>query len=99
VGERALRRALWTEARDAYLAAREQLQRTTGPATMVSIKATLSSALGDALREELIAKNYATLLTLPKVTKPRALAWTPPRVARWKRTGEKPSPVMVWTLH
>lgn len=96
--ERALRRAVWTEARDAYLAARKNLQRTTGPATMVSIKATLSSALSDAVKEELIAKNYAAFLTLPKVTKPRALAWTPPRVARWQRTGEKPSPVMVWTL-
>ncbi|MEU3337335.1 tyrosine-type recombinase/integrase [Streptomyces sp. NPDC006668] len=96
--DRAARRAVWTEARDAYLTERKQLQRTTGPATMVSIKATLSSALGDALKEELIAKNYAALVTLPKVSKPRALAWTAPRVARWKRTGEKPSPVMVWTL-
>ncbi|MFF7190641.1 tyrosine-type recombinase/integrase [Streptomyces sp. NPDC008222] len=96
--ERARRRAVWTAARDEYLTERKKVQRTTGPATMVSIKATLSSALGDALREELIAKNYAQLVTLPKVTKPRALAWTPPRVARWKRTGEKPSPVMVWTL-
>ncbi|MFK0106391.1 tyrosine-type recombinase/integrase [Streptomyces sp. NPDC091217] len=96
--ERARRRAVWTAARDEYLTERKKLQRTTGPATMVSIKATLSSALGDALREELIGKNYAQLLALPKVTKPRALAWTPPRVARWKRTGEKPSPVMVWTL-
>ncbi|MGW2933294.1 tyrosine-type recombinase/integrase [Streptomyces sp. NPDC001156] len=96
--ERARRRGVWTAARDEYLAERKKLQRTTGPATMLSIKATLSSALSDALKEELIAKNYAQLVTLPKVTKPRALAWTPPRVARWKRTGEKPSPVMVWTL-
>jgi integrase len=96
--ERAHRRAAWTAAREAYLVQRKELQRVTGPATMVSIKATLSSALSDAVKEELIAKNYAALLTLPKVTKPRALAWTAPRVARWKRTGEKPSPVMVWTL-
>ncbi|WP_324787075.1 site-specific integrase [Streptomyces sp. H51] len=96
--ERARRRAVWTAAREEYLTERKKLQRTTGPATMVSIKATLSSALSDALKEELIAKNYAQLVTLPKVTKPRALAWTPPRVARWRRTGEKPSPVMVWTL-
>ncbi|MFD7769815.1 tyrosine-type recombinase/integrase [Streptomyces sp. NPDC059787] len=96
--ERALRRGIWTQARDEYLAGRKKLQRITGPATMVSIKATLSSALSDAVKEELIAKNYAAFLSLPKVTKPRALAWTAPRVARWKRTGEKPSPVMVWTL-
>ncbi|WP_326621044.1 hypothetical protein OG863_27785 [Streptomyces decoyicus] len=23
--------------------------------------------------------------------------WTPERVEHWKRTGEKPSPVLVWT--
>jgi hypothetical protein len=96
--ERARLRAVWTAARDKYLAQRKKLQRTTGPATMVSIKATLSSALSDAVKEELIAKNYAAFLTLPKATRPRALAWTAPRVARWKRTGEKPPPVMVWTL-
>jgi integrase len=96
--ERASRRAVWTAAREAYLAERKHLQRLTGPATMLSIKSTLSSALTDAVKEELIAKNYAALLTLPKVIKPRALAWTAPRVARWQRTGEKPSPVMVWTL-
>nr|WTB35107.1 N-terminal phage integrase SAM-like domain-containing protein [Streptomyces sp. NBC_00830] len=96
--ERAKLRGVWTEARDHHAAERKNLQRTTGPATMLSIKATLSSALNDALKEELIAKNYAQYLTLPKVTKARALAWTAPRVARWKRTGQKPSPVMVWTL-
>lgn len=96
--ERARLRGLWTAARDTYLAERKKLQRITGPATMLSIKATLSSALSDAVKEELIAKNYAAFLALPKVIKPRALAWTAPRVARWKRTGQKPSPVMVWTL-
>ena len=96
--ERARLRGVWTAARDQYLAARKDVQRVTGPATMLSIKATLSSALSAAVKEELIAKNYAAFLTLPKVTKPRALAWTAPRVARWKRTGKKPSPVMVWTL-
>ncbi|MFG3140909.1 tyrosine-type recombinase/integrase [Streptomyces sp. NPDC048211] len=96
--ERAQLRGVWADARDRHAVERKQLQRTTGPSTMLSIKATLSSALNDALKEELIAKNYAQFLTLPKVTKARALAWTAPRVARWKRTGQKPSPVMVWTL-
>lgn len=96
--ERARLRGVWTAARDEYLIQRKDVQRVTGPATMLSIKATLSSALSAAVKEELIAKNYAAFLTLPKVTKPRALAWTAPRVARWKRTGKKPSPVMVWTL-
>jgi Site-specific recombinase XerD len=96
--EKARRRTAWLAARDEYLTERTKVQRTTGPATMVSINSTLSSALADAVKEELVAKNYASLVTLPKVTRPRALAWTPPRVARWERTGEKPSPVMVWTL-
>jgi integrase len=96
--ERARLRGVWTEAREQHTEARQKVQHLTGPATMLSIKATLSSALSAAVKEELIAKNYAALLTLLKAPKPRALAWTAPRVARWKRTGEKPSPVMVWTL-
>ncbi|MEW1700707.1 site-specific integrase [Streptomyces sp. NPDC091278] len=96
--ERSRLRGIWTTARNEYLAERKKLQRVTGPGTMLSIKTTLSSALSSAVKEELIAKNYASLLTLPRYTKPRALTWTPQRVARWKRTGQKPSPVMVWTL-
>jgi hypothetical protein len=37
--ERARRRAEWTQARGTYLAERKNLQRVTGPATMLSIKA------------------------------------------------------------
>lgn len=29
--------------------------------------------------------------------KPKALVWTDERVAKWEQTGEKPSPVIVWT--
>ncbi|MDX3094362.1 site-specific integrase [Streptomyces sp. ME01-24h] len=95
--ERADKRAAWAELRYLYAAERKKVQRVTGPATMRSINATLSSALNDAVEEELIAKNYASFVTLPKVTRPKGLVWTPERVARWKRTGKKPSPVMVWT--
>lgn len=95
--ERAAKRALRNTARDLYTAERMKVQRITGPATMRSINATLSSALNDAMEEEAIAKNYASFVTLPKVTKPKGLVWTPERVTRWKRTGKKPSPVMVWT--
>lgn len=95
--ERVAKRAAWTAARDLYTAERKKVQRVTGPATMRSINATLSSALNDAMEEELIAKNYAAFVTLPKVTKPKGLVWTPERIARWERTGKKPSPVMVWT--
>ncbi|WP_225848298.1 hypothetical protein [Streptomyces sp. HPF1205] len=90
--ERARLHGVSTTARDQYLAERKNIQRVTGPATMLSIKATPSSALSNAVKEELIAKNYAAFLTLPKVTKPRVLAWTALRVARWKRTGRSPPP-------
>ncbi len=96
--ERAAKRAEWNEVKAAYEEARRGVRRLTGPSTMLSIKSTLSSALGQAVKEELISKNYAQLVTLPKVTKPRAMLWTPERVARYERTGQKPSPVMVWTL-
>ncbi|MFE2034238.1 tyrosine-type recombinase/integrase [Streptomyces scopuliridis] len=36
-------------------------------------------------------------MELPAVTRPKPLVWTPERVKHWKRTGEKPGPVMVWT--
>lgn len=29
--------------------------------------------------------------------KPKALVWTDERVSKWEQTGEKPSPVMIWT--
>ena len=35
--------------------------------------------------------------TAGKARKTRPLLWTAPRVERWRRTGERPSPVMVWT--
>ena len=34
---------------------------------------------------------------LDPVRKPKALVWTVERVAKWQQTGEKTSPVMVWT--
>ncbi|MGH3304895.1 MAG: hypothetical protein ACRDOK_25150 [Streptosporangiaceae bacterium] len=35
--------------------------------------------------------------TTGKAKKTRPLLWTGPRAERWRRTGERPSPVMVWT--
>ena len=32
-----------------------------------------------------------------KVRKVRPLLWTPPRTERWRLTGQRPAPVMVWT--
>jgi integrase len=39
----------------------------------------------------------AGLAELPSGEAPKALVWTDARVARWRSTGERPSPVMVWT--
>ncbi|MFJ8043848.1 tyrosine-type recombinase/integrase [Kitasatospora sp. NPDC096147] len=71
--------------------------RVVSPASMHRIRATLRSALTQAAREERISKNWASLVELPSGKRPKALLWTPERVAAWNRTGEKPSKVMVWT--
>ncbi|MBN3933015.1 site-specific integrase [Streptomyces verrucosisporus] len=71
--------------------------RVTGPATRQHIKATLRAALNDAIGRQIITFNPAAHVEIDPVRKPKALVWTDERVARWQETGEKPSPVMVWT--
>ncbi|MET7718571.1 site-specific integrase [Streptomyces sp. NPDC005407] len=91
--------------RKAYLAANETLRegrtglrKVTSAATMHRINDTLSSALSWGIKvEEAFTKNWAQLVELPAVTRPKPLVWTPERVEHWKKTGEKPGPVMVWT--
>ncbi|MQS05705.1 site-specific integrase [Streptomyces alkaliphilus] len=72
-------------------------RRITGPATRQHIKATLRAALNDAIGQQILTFNPAAHVELDPVRKPKALVWTNERVAKWQRTGEKPSPVMVWT--
>ncbi|WP_328508571.1 hypothetical protein OG981_03085 [Streptomyces mirabilis] len=57
----------------------------------------LVATMGGIKTEEAFAKNWAQLVELPAVTRPKPLVRTPERVAHWKKTGEKPGPVMVWT--
>ncbi|NJP43236.1 tyrosine-type recombinase/integrase [Actinacidiphila epipremni] len=73
------------------------IRRVTGPATRLHIKATLRASLNDAISQQIITFNPAAHVELDPVRKPKALVWTDERVAKWHRTGEKPSPVMVWT--
>ena len=73
-------------------------QRITGPSTIRRIRATLSSALTDAVAQMLIPVNPAKLLKLGGAKRPRGLVWTGPRVAAWQKAGKKPSPVMIWTI-
>ncbi|MFJ6821873.1 tyrosine-type recombinase/integrase [Streptomyces niveus] len=72
-------------------------RRITGPSTRQHIKATLRAALNDAIGQQIITFNPAAHVEIDPVRKPKALVWTDERVARWQQTGEKPSPVMVWT--
>jgi integrase len=72
-------------------------QRPVGASTMQRIRATLRSALNDAIRRELITFNAATWVELPPENRPAPLVWTPERIRRWEATGTAPSPVMVWT--
>lgn len=72
-------------------------RRVTGPATRLHIKATLRASLNDAIGQQILTFNPAAHVELDPVRKPKALVWTDERVAKWQRTGEKPSSVMVWT--
>ncbi|OXM43781.1 site-specific integrase [Amycolatopsis alba DSM 44262] len=71
--------------------------RVMGAATMQRYRATLRAALNAAIRAQKITFNPASYVELPSGRRPKALVWTPDRVERWQRTGQKPSRVMVWT--
>ncbi|MEU3390437.1 tyrosine-type recombinase/integrase [Streptomyces albidoflavus] len=72
-------------------------RRITGPSTRQHIKATLRASLNDAIGQQIITFNPAAHVEIDPVRKPKALVWTDERVTKWEQTGEKPSPVMVWT--
>ncbi len=96
--ERRPYRQAFLEANMALREGRRGLRKVTSPATMHRINDTLSSALTWGIkREQAFAKNWSQLVELPSVTRPKPIVWTPERVEHWKRTGEKPGPVLVWT--
>ncbi|MEV5468103.1 tyrosine-type recombinase/integrase [Streptomyces griseoincarnatus] len=73
-------------------------RRVTGASTQQHIKATLRAALNIAIAQQVMSNfNPAEHVELEPGAKPKALVWTDERVAHWEATGEKPSPVMVWT--
>lgn len=49
------------------------------------VRATLRSALSDAVRQSLVLVNVAALVKLPAGKRPKALVWTEDRVARWAK--------------
>lgn len=72
-------------------------RKANGPATRQAIRRTLRTALNKAIAEQLITFNAASHVELDAAARPTGLLWTPERVERWRKTGEIPSPVMVWT--
>ncbi len=75
----------------------EQARRPLTPNRVRSVHATVRSALNAAVKRPKIAHNPALYVELERVHTPRALVWTDERVTEWRRTGRRPSPVMVWT--
>ncbi len=73
--------------------------RTVGPASQQRILATLRAALNDAIRKHrrLIDHNPAEHVDLPSGASPKPRLWTDTAVNRWRKSGARPSAVMVWT--
>ncbi|MEU3051260.1 tyrosine-type recombinase/integrase [Streptomyces sp. NPDC006984] len=90
-------RQSWNQALAALKEARAKPRQDTGPASQKRYLDCLGAALGDAVNQRLITQNWAKLVVIPKYVRPQPLVWTDERVARWRETGEKPGPVMVWT--
>jgi integrase len=70
--------------------------RPMGPTSIRRVHATLMSALNTAVKRKLIDANPAAHVELPSGRRPRAVVWTPERIAAWRRTGVRPA-VAVWT--
>lgn len=81
----------------AKLARMPPFRRLTGPATKQRIRATLRTALNRAIARQLITFNAAEFVELASGKRPKPQLWTDERVAEWRRTGTRPSAVMVWT--
>jgi integrase len=82
----------------AEIAAMPPLRRTAGHAAQRHLKATLRAALNTAIAQQILTPfNPAEHVELAPGARPKALVWTDARVAHWRETGQRPSPVMVWT--
>lgn len=95
--ERRVARRAYLDANAALREGSKGKRKITSVNTVHRINDTLSSFLTSGIKRGDYSTNWAKMIELPPVKKPKALIWTPERVAEWKRTGEKPSPVMVWT--
>ncbi|MFI9039453.1 tyrosine recombinase XerC [Streptomyces sp. NPDC053726] len=84
------------KAMKAAIAEMDPYRRIVGPATRQRVRSTLRAALNAAIAQQLITFNPASHVELEAGRRPKALVWTEERILHWERTGEKPSPVMVW---
>lgn len=80
----------------ARLAELEPFRRPVNASAKQSIRATLRSALTDAVAQQLVQVNVAKLVKLAPGKRPRPVVWSPERVAQWRKTGTRPSSVMIW---
>lgn len=85
--------AAWEGARPGQL----HISKALSPARIRRVHATLSSALSTAVRQKKLNHDPSKNIELPSAPRRRPLLWTPERVERWRETGVRPAPVMVWT--
>jgi integrase len=71
--------------------------RPMGAASLQRLRATIRVALNHAVKRHLIDHNPSLALELASGAAPKARVWAPKAVERWRATGQRPSPVMVWT--
>lgn len=84
----------------AKLEAMPPFRKLTALATQHAIRRTLHAVLEYGIGRQAetgMQLNVARYVDLAPYRRPRGLLWTDERVARWRETGEIPSPVMVWT--
>ncbi|GGK40613.1 site-specific integrase [Pilimelia terevasa] len=73
-------------------------KRVRGAASQQRFLATIRKALNDAIGvHKLIEYNPALHVELASGAPPKPQLWTDAAVTRWRKTGRRPSPVMVWT--
>jgi len=71
--------------------------RPLSAASLQRLRATLRKALNDAIHKyKLRDTNPAVGIELASGKRPKARVWTAKAIQRWKATGQRPSPVMVW---
>ena len=71
--------------------------RRVSAARLARIHDVIRAYLAQRARQDVIPRNPAAHVQLSPARRPAALVWTDERVERWLRTGQRPSPVMVWT--